>query len=137
MHSPEALDDLLPHAHSVVMTLPHTPLSEGMIDSVRLARFRRGAYLVNIGRGPTVVLDAVVRALDDGQLAGVALDVFEIEPLPAAHPLWRHPRALLTPHVAVVGPHIMQRRFDVLSDNVRRFLSGEPLRNRVDKALWY
>jgi phosphoglycerate dehydrogenase-like enzyme len=108
-----------------------------MIDSVRLARFRRGAYLVNIGRGPTVVLDAVVRALDDGQLAGVALDVFEIEPLPAAHPLWRHPRALLTPHVAVVGPHIMQRRFDVLSDNVRRFLSGEPLRNRVDKALWY
>lgn len=137
MHTPEALDDLLPHVHSVVMTLPHTPISEGMINSDRLARFRRGSYLVNIGRGPTVSLDAVVKALDEGRLAGVALDVFETEPLPVTHRLWRHPRALLTPHVAVVGPYIMQRRFDILSDNVRRFLAGQPLRNRVEKALWY
>lgn len=137
VHAPDTLDHLLPQAHSVVMTLPHTPLSEGMIDEERLSRFRRGAYLVNIGRGPTVKLDAVVHALDSGQLAGVALDVFEVEPLPPSHALWRHPRALLTPHVAVVGPHIMERRYEVLSDNVRRFLSGQPLRNRVDKALWY
>ena len=137
MHPPEALDRLLPAVDTVVLTLPHTPESEGLMDARRLALMRPHALLVNIGRGATVKLDALLAALQHKRLGGAALDVFEIEPLPPAHPLWREPRALLTPHVAVVGPYIPQRRLEVLCDNARRFEAGLPLRNVVDKALWY
>ncbi|MDP3519681.1 MAG: D-2-hydroxyacid dehydrogenase [Hydrogenophaga sp.] len=137
MHPPEALDRLLPQADAIVLTLPHTPESEGLMDARRLALMPPHALLVNIGRGATVRLDAVTDALREQRLGGVALDVFETEPLPPEHPLWREPRALLTPHVAVVGPYIPQRRLAVLCDNARRFMAGEPLHNRVDKALWY
>jgi phosphoglycerate dehydrogenase-like enzyme len=84
-----------------------------------------------------VRLDAVVDALRSGRLGDVGLDVFEEEPLPRDHPLWREPRALLTPHVAVVGPYIPERRLGVLRENARRFVAGEPLTNPVDKNLWY
>lgn len=137
MHPPAALDALLPQADAVVLTLPHTPESEGLMDARRLALMPAHAMLVNIGRGATVRLDALTQALQQRRLGGAALDVFEIEPLPPAHPLWREPRALLTPHVAVVGPYIPARRLEVLTDNARRFLAGEPLRNQVNKALWY
>lgn len=137
MHPPAALDSLLPEVDAVVLTLPHTPESEGLMDARRLALMRPHALLVNIGRGATVKLDALLAALQHKRLGGAALDVFEIEPLPPAHPLWREPRALLTPHVAVVGPYIPQRRLEVLCDNARRFEAGLPLRNLVDKALWY
>lgn len=137
MHPPSALDRLLPQADAVVLTLPHTPESEGMFDAKRLALMKPSALFVNIGRGATVRLDAVTAALQANRLGGVALDVFEQEPLPPGHPLWQEPRALLTPHVAVVGPHIPQRRLGVLCENARRFAAGEPLTNLVDKSLWY
>jgi phosphoglycerate dehydrogenase-like enzyme len=137
MFTPEALDELLPTVDAVVLTLPHTPQSEGLIDARRLALMRPRALLVNIGRGATVQLDDLTEALRGGRLGGVALDVFEQEPLPAAHPLWNEPRALLTPHVAVVGPHIVARRLAVLCDNAQRFAAGRPLANLVDKASWY
>lgn len=134
---PGELDRLLPTADAVILTLPHTPESEGLIDASRLALMRPRSLLVNIGRGATVRLDALAQALAQGRLGGAALDVFEQEPLPADHPLWREPRALLTPHVAVVGPYIVQRRLAVLCDNAQRFEAGLPLHNLVDKALWY
>lgn len=137
IHPPGELDRLLPQADAVILTLPHTPESEGLIGAARLALMRPHALLVNIGRGATVQLDAVVDALRRQRLGGVALDVFEIEPLPPQHPLWQEPRALLTPHVAVVGPHIPQRRLEVLCENARRFAAGQGLLNLVDKALWY
>jgi phosphoglycerate dehydrogenase-like enzyme len=137
MFLPQEIDRLLPSADAVILTLPHTPQSEGLIDARRLALMRPHALLVNIGRGATVRLDALADALRERRLGGAALDVFEQEPLPAQHPLWIEPRALLTPHVAVVGPHIAQRRLAVLCDNAQRFESGRPLRNLVDKALWY
>lgn len=137
MHPPQALDALLPAADAVVLTLPHTPESEGLIDARRLALMPWHALLVNVGRGATVRLDALTDALRRKRLGGAALDVFETEPLPPEHPLWREPRALLTPHVAVVGPYIPQRRLAVLCDNARRFMAGLPLCNVVDKALWY
>jgi phosphoglycerate dehydrogenase-like enzyme len=137
MHAPQMLDALLPQADAVVLTLPHTPESEGMMDARRLSRMPAHALLVNVGRGATVQLDALTQALQMRRLGGVALDVFETEPLPPEHPLWREPRALLTPHVAVVGPYIPQRRLEVLCDNARRFMAGEPLRNVVNKELWY
>lgn len=137
LHGPAELDSLLGQADAVVLTLPHTPESEGLMDQRRLALMRSHAFLINIGRGATVHLDALAEALRQRRLGGVALDVFELEPLPPAHALWREPRALLTPHVAVVGPYIPQRRLDVLCDNARRFEAGRPLINGVDKALWY
>ena len=134
---PEELDRLLPSADAVILTLPHTPQSEGLIDARRLALMRPRSLLVNIGRGATVRLADLTQALSEQRLGGAALDVFEQEPLPADHPLWREPRALLTPHVAVVGPYIVQRRLQVLCDNAQRFAAGSALRNVVDKALWY
>ena len=134
---PAELDALLPMVDAVVLTLPHTPESEGLFDARRLARMRPRSLLVNIGRGATVRLEPLVQALREARLGGAALDVFEQEPLPPDHPLWCEPRALLTPHVAVVGPYIMERRLAVLCENARRFAAGEPLQNVVDKALWY
>lgn len=131
------LDECLPTADLVIVTVPHTPLTEGMFDAARFARMKPGAHFVNIGRGPTVVLDALVGALEAGQLAGAALDVYETEPLPAQHPLWARTDVLLTPHVASAGTPADERRFAVLLENVRRFAAGAELLNVVDKSLWH
>ena len=95
---------------------------------------KTSAYLINIGRGATVVLDDLVSALRDGDIAGAALDVFQVEPLPADHPLWTAPGVLITPHVAGSGPYLEERRAEVFLDNCVRFSEGRPLRNVVDKA---
>jgi phosphoglycerate dehydrogenase-like enzyme len=95
------------------------------------------AYLINIGRGKIVQLDALVAALRAGQLAGAGLDVFEIEPLPPDHPLWAMENVVITPHIAGVGEHIAGRRHRVLFDNLRRFVAGELLLNVVDKERWF
>lgn len=137
MHKPEALDELLPHADFVIMTVPHTPETEGMMNAVRLRRMKRTAFLVSIGRGMTVKLDDLVAALEAGEIAGAGLDVFETEPLPADHSLWTMPGVLLTPHVADSGPYLDERRYGVLLENCRRFAAGEPLLNVVDKHRWF
>src|SRR5262249_46308182 len=127
----DALDQEISAADLVVLAIPHTPMTEGLISAARLARFSPSAYLVNIGRGPIVQLDALNTALDAGQLAGAALDVFETEPLPSEHPLWRKENVLITPHVAGAGPHSEERRFAVLLENARRFVDGRELVNVV------
>jgi phosphoglycerate dehydrogenase-like enzyme len=133
----DALDRELPTADLVILTVPHTPDTEGMIDARRLELFKPSAFFVNVGRGPTVRLDALDAALEARQLRGVALDVFETEPLPPSHPLWRRPEVLITPHVAGVGPHEAERRFAVLLENCRRFVAGTELINVVDKNKWF
>ncbi len=137
LHPPEALDALLPRADFVIMTIPHTPATEGLINRERLRRMKRSAFLINIGRGMTVRLDDLVAALHAGEIAGAGLDVYEIEPLPADHALWSAPNVLLTPHTAGFGPYLDDRRLDILLDNCRRFAKGEPLRNVVDKVSWF
>lgn len=137
LHKPEALDELLGRADFVIMTIPHTPTTEGLMNRARLRRMKRNAFLINIGRGMTVKLDDLTAALHAGEIAGAALDVFEIEPLPADHALWNAPNLLLTPHTAGYGPYLDDRRLDILLDNCRRFAHGEPLRNIVDKANWF
>lgn len=134
---PDRLDDFLARADAVILTVPHTPETENLIDEQRLQRFKRGAVLVNVGRGPVVDIEALTDALDSRHLRGAALDVFPAEPLAASHRLWRHPSAIVTPHVAAVGPYTEDRRFGVLRENARRFLTGEPLVNVVDKSAWY
>ena len=137
LHPPEALDRLLPQADFVILTVPHTPQTEGLMHAARFEAMKETAFLVNIGRGPTVRLDDLNEALRSGQIGGAALDVYEIEPLPLDHPLWTAPNVLLTPHVAAHGPYLDERRFEVLLDNCRRFAAGQPLRNIVDKARWF
>ena len=134
---PSRLDELLPRADFVIMTIPHTPATEGLMDRARLRRMKPSAFLINIGRGKTVRLDDLVAALQAGEIAGAGLDVFEIEPLPAGHPLWTAPNVLITPHTAGYGPYLDDRRLDIILDNCRRFAAGQPLRNVVDKASWF
>ena len=137
IHPADALDALLPRADFVILTVPHTPATEGFMDRARFARMKRGAFFINIGRGKTTRLDDLVAALRAGEIAGAGLDVFEEEPLPADHPLWTQPGVLITPHTAGFGPYLDERRFQILLDNCRRFLADRPLRNLVDKASWF
>lgn len=137
LHRPEALDGLLPEADFVILTVPHTPATEGFFNSSKFRLMKKTAFFINIGRGMTTRLDDLVAALNAGAIAGAALDVYEIEPLPAAHPLWTMPNVLLTPHMAGYGPHLNDRRFQIIQDNCRAFAEGRPLRNVVDKANWF
>jgi phosphoglycerate dehydrogenase-like enzyme len=137
LHRAAALDELLPRADFVILTVPHTPETEGFMNLARFRRMKRTAYFINIGRGMTTKLDDLVAALRAGEIAGAALDVFEQEPLPAQHPLWTMPGVLLTPHTAGYGPYLDERRFEVFSDNCQRFVAGQPLRNVVDKSRWF
>jgi phosphoglycerate dehydrogenase-like enzyme len=137
LHPPEALDALLPRADFVILTVPHTPATEGFMHRARFARMRRGAFFINIGRGKTTRLDDLVAALEAGEIAGAGLDVFETEPLPADHKLWTMPGVLITPHTAGYGPELDERRYAIIRDNCRAFARDAALRNVVDKASWF
>jgi len=137
LHPPDALDTLLPRADFVILTVPHTPATEGFMNRARFQRMKRTAFFINIGRGMTTRLDDLVAALSAGEIAGAGLDVFEQEPLPADHPLWTMPGVLITPHTAGYGPYLDERRFQILLDNCRRFVANQPLRNLVDKSAWF
>lgn len=137
LHRPEKLDELLPRADFVILTIPHTPATEGLFDRDRFRRMRPTAFFINIGRGMTTKLDDLVAALRAGEIAGAALDVYEQEPLPSEHPLWTLPNVLLTPHMAGHGPYLDDRRFEIMVQNCRAFAAGHALRNQVDKASWY
>ncbi len=133
----DELDGLLPQADFVVLTVPHTPETEGFMNRARFQEMKRTAFFINIGRGMTTRLDDLAAAIEAGEIAGAGLDVFEQEPLPADHKLWTLPGVLLTPHVAGYGPYLDERRYAIIADNCRRFLAGQPLRNLVDKARWF
>jgi phosphoglycerate dehydrogenase-like enzyme len=134
---PEALQDELATADHVVNVLPITPATRRTFDAAAFAAMKPTAVFVNIGRGATVDEAALIGALRDGVIAGAALDVFEVEPLPAESPLWRLPNVLVSPHRA--GDHEGWES-DVVAlfiDNLRRFVADEPLRNVVDIELGY
>lgn len=133
----DRLPDLLAWSDFAVIAAPHTPETERLFNASTIDHLRPSSYLINIGRGAIVVLDDLVNALRANRLAGAALDVFEVEPLPAGHPLWDFPNVIITPHTAGYSPAIAGRHLATLVDNVRRFAAGEPLNNVVDKALWF
>jgi phosphoglycerate dehydrogenase-like enzyme len=135
--SDERLPELLDASDFVVIAAPHTPRTERLFRTPLFERMKRSAFLINIGRGSIVDLADLVLALERKTIAGAALDVFETEPLPTDHPLWKFPNVILTPHVAGYSPKIAERHLAVLLDNIRRFVGGEPLRNVANKALWY
>ena len=121
----------------MILTVPHTPATEGFFNATKFRLMKPGGFFINIGRGMTTKLDDLVAALRAGEIAGAALDVYEQEPLPADHPLWGLPNVLLTPHTAGYGPHLNERRFQIIQDNCRAFANGQALRNVVDKANWF
>lgn len=134
---PERLPELLAASDFVVIAAPHTPETTKMFRREQFQQMKRTGFLINIGRGAIVDLTDLTAALEAQEIAGAGLDVFETEPLPPEHRLWRLPSAILTPHVAGYSPRIAERHLGVLLENIRRFRSGEPLQNVVNKAMWF
>jgi phosphoglycerate dehydrogenase-like enzyme len=130
VHPVETLPALLPGADIVVLLVPLTAATTGMINSACLAALPDGALLVNASRGPVVDAMALTSELTSGRI-GAALDVTDPEPLPADHPLWAMPNVLVTPHVAGNVPGWVPRAYQLVADQVRRYAAGEPLANLV------
>ena len=134
---PDELMELLPEADVVALCVPLTDETRGMIGAEELAAFKPGSYLINLGRGKVVDTDALVQALQEGRLAGAGLDVTDPEPLPADHPLWEMSNVVITPHMSGRSPLTRDRWKAVYRENLRRFGTGEPLLNIVDKKAGY
>ncbi|GGK19489.1 phosphoglycerate dehydrogenase [Pilimelia terevasa] len=130
VHAVAALPALLPAHDVVILVVPLTTATRGLVDDAFLAAMPDGALLVNAARGPVVDTDALVRALSGGRI-GAALDVTDPEPLPAGHPLWTLPGVLLTPHVAGAVGGMMRRAYDLVGAQLRRHAAGAPLANVV------
>ncbi|MEE8370037.1 MAG: D-2-hydroxyacid dehydrogenase [Dehalococcoidia bacterium] len=128
---------LLSESDYVVVSVPLTPESRGMIGERELRSMRPSAVIINIARGAIIDEAALVRALKESWLAGAALDVFEQEPLPAESELWGLENVIVTPHVSGGTPRYMELAMGVFSENLRRYLAGEPLRNVVDVERGY
>ena len=131
VHGTGDLPDLLPGADIVVLVIPKTAETIGLVDARFLARMRDGALLVNASRGPIVVTADLVAELASGRLRA-ALDVTDPEPLPADHPLWALPNVLITPHVGGAVRGYPARAYRLVADQIRRFAAGEPLINVVE-----
>jgi phosphoglycerate dehydrogenase-like enzyme len=120
---------ILEESDFVVLALPLTDYTHGLIGADQFRRMKRSAFLINIARGALVNETALVEALTKRTLAGAGLDVFSVEPLPHAHPLWRTPNTLITPHVTPRLEDRAVRSIEIMSENVRRFRADEPLLN--------
>jgi len=133
----EALPELMRRADDILVAAPLTPQTRGLVDAPALALMKPDSVLVNVGRGPVVDEAALVAALRDGRIRGAALDVFDEEPLPPGHPLWRLPNVLLSPHCADHVPGWLDDAMRLFLENLGRFRRGEELLNVVDKRLGY
>jgi phosphoglycerate dehydrogenase-like enzyme len=129
--------ELLPDADFVVMSLPLTDSTRETIGSKELRSFKPGAWLINVGRGATTDEPAVLEAVREGRLGGAAIDAWTEEPLPPDHPGWALANVILSPHVSGSSPLNNERTLALFVDNLRRFINGDDLRNRVDLTLGY
>jgi phosphoglycerate dehydrogenase-like enzyme len=137
VYSSTEIDNVLPRADYVLLCTPVTPATTGIINTARLNKMKPESYLINVGRGPLVDEPALLQALQDRRIAGAALDVFNEEPLPADSPFWSLDNLLITPHTAAVTERLWDRHYRLIAENLKRFLSGEPLLNQVNKAQGY
>lgn len=133
----DRLEMLLPLADVLVLCVPLTGATRGLIDAAALARMKREAILINVARGPVVVEADLIDALRSGQLGGAGLDVTEIEPLPASSPLWDLPGVLITPHLGAQSARRVDDTVGFFCENLQRRLCGRPLLNLVDKRLGF
>jgi phosphoglycerate dehydrogenase-like enzyme len=133
----DALEQWLPEADAIVISVPLSTGTSGLLDAGAIARIKPGATFVNVGRGGVVDEPALIEALRSERLAGAALDVFATEPLPADSPLWEMPNVLLAPHTAALSIDENERIVSLFVENLGRYLRGERLRNQVDPELLY
>ncbi len=131
------LNVLLSESDYVVLCAPLRPSTEALINAKSIVHMRSGACLINVGRGSLIEETALVDALQHRIIGGAALDVFEAEPLPADSPLWDLPNVLITPHSAAVTDRLWERHYAMVSENLRRFLAGQPLVGVVHKNRGY
>ncbi len=135
----DELDSVLPRADVVAMVIPGGDATRHVMDARRLTLMKEDAVLINVGRGTAVDTEALTEALRSGRIAGAALDVTDPEPLPADHPLWDMDNVLITPHAS--GNYLLKGTLDrvvgILTENFRRYVDGEPLKNVVDRRLGY
>jgi phosphoglycerate dehydrogenase-like enzyme len=129
--------ELLAQSNYVVLSTPITPQTTGMIDREQLAAMKPDACLINVGRGLLIVESALIEALRQHKIGGAALDVFDTEPLPANSPLWDLENLLITPHTAGMTAKMWDRHYAYFSENLRRYLSGQPLLGLVNKRAGY
>jgi phosphoglycerate dehydrogenase-like enzyme len=134
VHAVTELDRLLPQADVVVLILPLTAESHGLIGARQIDRMRQGALLVNAARGGIVQTDALVEGLNANKIRA-AVDVTDPEPLPAGHPLWKYPNLLITPHVGGSSPQFGPRSLKIAADELQRYIKGEPLKNVVQAGV--
>ena len=139
LYGMDQLDELLPQADYVALSLPGTKDTYHLFDADRFARMKEGAVLLNVGRGVTVDSYALNDALRSGHLGGACVDVVDPEPLPKDHPLWEAPNFLLTPHVSGYFhlPETLERVVRIAVTNLKAFVAGEPLKNNVDFTTGY
>lgn len=144
--TPEGVDAVLPPAEFdtviaqsdyIALTVPVTPVTRGLMNAERMAKMKPEACLINVGRGPLVDETALLAALRDRKIGGAALDVFEQEPLPADSPLWALDNLLITPHTAGLTARLWDRQYELISENLRRYLEHRPLLAVVDKRKGY
>lgn len=134
---PERLHEVLPTSDVIVVTAPLTPETRHMISTQEFELMKPSAYLINVGRGGTIDEDALNEALDQNRLRGAAIDVFEIEPLPAESPLWKNEKVFITAHNAGASNRYNERALDLFITNLKKYVNGEELLNLVDKKLGY
>jgi len=128
---------MLSESDFVVLIAALTPETRGMIGKAELEAMKSGAYLINVARGAMVVEAELIDALQNGTIAGAALDVFETEPLPSESPLWKMENVIITPHIAGARPDYLQAASEIFCRNLTHFISGEPLFNAVDRDKCY
>jgi phosphoglycerate dehydrogenase-like enzyme len=131
------LEEALPDADYVLIAAPETAETKHLIGAVQIARMKRGARLINVGRGSLLDEAALIRALESGALGGAALDVVQTEPLPTESPLWRAPNLMLTPHTSAVSDRLWERETALLMELLERWFNGRELFNQVDFARGY
>jgi len=137
LYGPERLHEALEQAENLVLCAPHTPETEGMIGAAELACLPEGAVVINIGRGALMDEDALIEALRSGRLLGAGLDVFREEPLPHGSPLWDMDHVIVSPHSASTVARENERIVELFRRNLRRYLDGQPLLNRLDTTLGF
>ena len=137
LYPPQALRSMVKECDFVVVTLPLTAETQGLIGAEVIAAMKPGAFLVDVSRGGIVNQTALTAALRDRKLGGAALDVFPQEPLPADSPLWKLPNVIISPHIGGNSPRYEARAADLFAENLERYLKGEPLLNTVELEAGY
>lgn len=137
LYPAQALRSMVKECHFIIITVPLTAETSGLIDEHILSSARPDAYLIDASRGGVVSHPALMNALKNGKLAGAALDVFPEEPLPASSPLWQVPNLIISPHISGSSPHYTERSVALFSENLHRYLGGLPLYNLYDAQRGY